>query len=196
MHQPGHADFFDRDYLEQPLLCIASAKLSVMSHINWSQHGCSLLWWICAVKLLPWQREIHFKLCPVFSVVRTMRQAKQQIAQKILTGRFFLSMPPAPTLAEAFCSPLEAMTTHLEWSPTCRALRPAVLVCSSQASVCKDLRSWWNCCCRVYRNTSLQPSLPCASKEDQRHVDLRVRQVSQASSVLTYHVTFTHEQVP
>jgi len=54
---------------------------------------------------------------------------------EILTGRFFLSMPPAPTLAAALCRPLEAMTAHLESSPTCRALCPALLLCSSQASV-------------------------------------------------------------
>lgn len=65
------------------------------------------------------------------------------------TGRFFFIMPPAPTLAAPRCKPLEAMTTHLGSSPTCSALCPAVLVCSSQASVCRDFTSWWNCCCRV-----------------------------------------------
>ena len=101
-----------------------------------------------------------------------------------LTGRFFLSMPPAPTLAAALCRPLEAMTTHLESSPTCRALCPALLLCSSQASVCRDLRSWWNCCCRVYLNNSLPPSLPCASNPNQGLVDSSLWQASSVRSCM------------
>lgn len=63
-----------------------------------------------------------------------------------LTGKFFFTMPPAPTLAAALCRPLEGMTTHLGSSPTCSARCPAVLAVSSHASVCCTWPSC-RCCC-------------------------------------------------